>query len=167
MPTLTSEQRAQAWVTRKANRARREAEEAMSMDDLDISESGSGRTKAPKAAPTAKPKAITKSALKGMLEVANGGFALAGYGRLALLPEEIESLADSWYEVIKLYPAFGQVLTKGNVLSVWGNALVVTLIVLERRRAAFAETPAGTTRNPDGDDGQRQDDPGPTLIRRA
>lgn len=126
----------------------------INFDDIKIEPDIPKRTR---TASTSKYKPITKTALRNMFETINGAMALAGHGSLALEDIELDHLADSWHEVIKMYPSFGRYVTQGNTLTVWGTALMTTFIVVERRRSVLAQNTAGATQSDSRNDGQRKD----------
>lgn len=106
------------------------------------------------------PKPITKTALRKMLETINAALALAGHLDLALQDVELDTLAEAWHDVISMYPQIGSMIASGNRLTVWGNALFVTFVIVERRRALFVTTAPGSTRDGRRDDRVGQNDAG-------
>lgn len=113
-----------------------------------------------------RPKPITKTALRKMFETINGAFLLAGHLELALADVELDSLADAWHDVISMYPQIGSMISQGNRLTVWGNALFVTFVILERRRVLLTPNTAGPTRDDRRDDrvGQNNTGAAPDVV---
>jgi hypothetical protein len=97
---------------------------------------------------------ITKPALRGAIEFASMGLLLTGMQPLET--QEITQLTDSWYEVIKLYPSVGKYLVMGNKLTVWGNALICTSMIVMRRLPSAPNNQTGPARTPMWHDWQRQ-----------
>jgi hypothetical protein len=102
----------------------------------------------------------------------------AGQSVYSLEREEIVALADAWFEIAKRYPVFGNFLVAGRTMSVWGNALFVTYVVVgkrvaiadelskQRRRAAAPGAPtgpaaAGPAHPGGGNDGLGENGPSP------
>jgi hypothetical protein len=77
---------------------------------------------------------LTKKSLHQMMEMVSAGLAMGERTRpYALEPVEIDMLTDAWYEVIRLYPGVGGYFAVGNKLTAWGQALMLTTMVLDRK----------------------------------
>lgn len=105
-------------------------------------------------------QAITKASLRGAFEFA--GLALMVTGIPPLTTEEVSSLTDSWYEVLKMYPTAAKYLVAGNKLTAWGNAVFCTAMVVMRRVPNAPNNQAGPTRTPMWHDWLRQNHSGET-----
>lgn len=100
---------------------------------------------------------ISKEYVKSVLEFANMGLAMSA-SQYALSSEEIESLADAWYAIIKEYPSVGKYLVVGKKLGVWGNLFFVHYQIFGPRIMAIADsTKARSARSVSGNDRKRQD----------
>jgi hypothetical protein len=78
---------------------------------------------------------------------------MRGQSYYSLSKEEIEKMADAWFEVAKRYPTFGSALVQGRTFSVWGDALFTTLAVVVTRvrvAATIKANRAGKKESPDG-----------------
>lgn len=135
------------------------AKKPKEIDFSEIDLPGEVASEAKKGKKKPPPRPITKTALRKMFETLNGAFALAGHLDMMLQDVELDTLAEAWHDVIAQYPQIGSILTQGNRFTVWGNALFVTFVILERRRALFAQAPPGPARDDLRNDGQRQNDP--------
>jgi hypothetical protein len=102
-----------------------------------------------------KPKAagggsLTKASLHQMMEMASAALMLGERTRpYALDMSEIDALTDAWYEVIRLYPSMGSYFSMGNKLTAWGQALMITTVILDRKvkyaQSVQAQVAAGAT----------------------
>jgi hypothetical protein len=105
------------------------------------------------AAPKPKPSgggSLTKASLHQMLEMASAALMLGERTRpYALDMTEIDALTDAWYEVIRLYPSMGSYFSMGNKLTAWGQALMITTVILDRKvkyaQSVQAQVGAGAT----------------------
>jgi hypothetical protein len=133
--------------------------EGVAIVDAEGNPVASQSKKAAASKPATKAKPLTRDALKGLIETANWGFILSGKPYLALDPAEISQLAEVWYDVVALYPKFGNMIANGGKMTAWGYALLTTYMIVDKRMKYAAATPAhqtgGTYPNP-GDDGQRE-----------
>jgi hypothetical protein len=96
------------------------------------------RTRTPRGPSTAAP-GVDKATFKEMFELASAGLKLSGAKELALTPDEVEQMADAWYRLAKEYPSFGKYVTRGRKASVWGNLLMVNMIVIGKRVDVVAD----------------------------
>lgn len=109
---------------------------------------------------------LTKDAFRSSLAMLNIGFTLTGAGDLVLTPAELDQLAEAWYAVLKQHPAFLRMVARGNTLTVWGNAIFVTVMIVQAKLAiinAKANAAAGGTHNPNRNNGIGQDHVAPQV----
>ncbi len=122
-------------------------------DNIDLSPPVTGESKQRKE----RIKTVSKASIRSMFERANMAFTLTNRSELKLDSDELDALADAWYDVAKEYPQFMKLVSRGNKFSIWGNALFVTYAVVERRRAAFSKDTPGPTLVTSGNDRERED----------
>lgn len=93
-----------------------------------------GRKPGSKNTTTKTSGGMTKEMLRQCFEMAAAGIYYVEQSRpYALSVEEITALTDTWYEVIKLYPSMGKYIAAGNKFTIWGNALVTTIFIVDAK----------------------------------
>lgn len=127
------------------------------IEDLDLLPGDDVAGTTPKRTRTQRYKPVSKTALREMFATLNGAATVTGHDELALQDIELDNLADTWHDVIKMYPQIGRMVSQGNTLTVWGRALFCTFVIVERRRVALTAPSAGPTRNGVRHDGVGQD----------
>lgn len=134
------------------------------LDQIELPDEIAGDAKSKGRKKSPPPRPITKAALRKMFESINAALMLAGHLDLALQDVELDTLADAWHDVISMYPHVGSLISQGNKLTVWGNALFCTFVIVERRRALFTGDPAGPARDDRGHDRVGQNDTGTAPV---
>lgn len=91
----------------------------------------------PKASESGGPKAITKSELSQLFELANFGLAMSPLGDYQLTKAEVDELVDCWMEVIRRNPAISKYLAVANVGGMWGKLIYVHFQIIAVRVVAY------------------------------